>query len=179
MAIFFNRLSREYDRERFDCGTPELNDYLQKYALQDEKRDLARVFVLVEDHRHIVGFFTLSQYAADLRSLPEQMKKRLPGYRVVPCSLLGRLAVSVDYKGRGYGRDLLYYAMKQAKVVNRDIASIGLVVDAKNQDAKAFYKKFGFFTFADDEMRLILPMKEIPIFMDLWEKEDRKQGASI
>ena len=160
-----------YDRGGFDCGTPALNDYLQKHATQDEKRNLTRVFVLVEDHKNIVGYFTLSQYAVKPSSIPDRLGKKLPPNRDVPCTLLGRLAVNLGYKGQGYGRDLLYYAVRRTAEANDNIASYGLVVDAKDQSAKSFYEKFGFSAFTDDDMRLIMPMKEIRSFIKLWEQD--------
>ncbi len=171
MAIFLNRLLPEYDRAGFDCGTPELNGYLQRQASQDEKKNVARVFVLTEEQKHIVGYFTLSQSSVHLHTLPDDMKKKLPRYPSMPCSLLGRLAVSVNYKGQGYGRDLLYYAMKQTVKTGQEIASIGLVVDAKDEKAKVFYEKYSFIALTNDESRLILPIKNILALIEIWDNE--------
>jgi ribosomal protein S18 acetylase RimI-like enzyme len=177
VAIFFNKLLTEYDRAGFDCGIPELNGYLQKHATQDEKRNLTRVFVLVEGHKKIVGYFTLSQYAINPHSIPERLSKKLPPNRDIPCTLLGRFAIDNSYKGLGYGRNLLYYAVKRTADTNNDIASYGLVVDAKNQNAKGFYEKFGFSVFTDDEMRLVMLMKDIQKFINIWNEENGIKGT--
>ena len=39
-------LSKQHNREQFDCGVPVLNHYLEKIAGQDVKRKAAAVFVL-------------------------------------------------------------------------------------------------------------------------------------
>src|ERR1019366_3555005 len=92
---------------RFSCGSRELDSYLQKQAGQDLKKRAAVPFVITPDHRTIAGFYTLSQYALDLGSVPEEVAKRLPRYPMVSATLLGRLAVSNDFRDQGLGERLL------------------------------------------------------------------------
>jgi hypothetical protein len=44
------RYDRSIDRKAFDCGLhPALNAYIAQQATQDEKRNVSRSFMLVED----------------------------------------------------------------------------------------------------------------------------------
>lgn len=151
-------LGKHHDRAAFSCGTAALDSYLQKQAGQDERRNIARVFIAVGEAPHIVaGFYTLSSYKIDLGDLPEAARKKLPSYPDVPAALIGRLAVSLDYRGRGLGGMLLVDALKRIVETGRGVAVHAAVVDAKNEAAVSFYRKFGFIAFPSRPNRLFLP----------------------
>lgn len=51
-------LHKGHDRSSFDCGVEPLNDYLKRYALQNQKRDAARTYVVTSGEQ-VVGYYTL------------------------------------------------------------------------------------------------------------------------
>jgi predicted GNAT family N-acyltransferase len=151
-------LGTKHDRAAFSCGNQQLDSYLQKHAGQDLKKRAAVPFVITPDHKTIAGFYTLSQYAVDLGELPEDVSKRMPRYPMVSATLLGRLAVSLDFRGQGLGVRLLMDALHRALQSSKQIASATIVVDAKDNQAVAFYKKYGFIELPKVDRRLFLPM---------------------
>ena len=154
-------LGRGHDRAAFSCGISALDDYLKRQARQDIGKRVAICFVLTPNGHTIAGFYTLSQYSIDLVSLPEEFAKRLPKYRVVPATLLGRLAVSQAFRGQKLGEFLLLDALDRALQHSRQIASAALVVDAKDDDARRFYLHFDFISIPNASNRLFLPMATI------------------
>ena len=52
----------KHDRAAFSCGVAVLDDWFRLRAGQDEKRNVARVFVAIDDQRGIVGFYSLSSF---------------------------------------------------------------------------------------------------------------------
>ena len=95
---------------------------------------------------------------------PELMKQlRNPRYKVIGATLLGRLARDVAFKGQGLGELLLLDALKRALYGSRTIAaSVGVIVDAKDEKAQRFYNEYGFFApFPDTPRRLFLRMETI------------------
>lgn len=154
-------LGTRHDRAAFTCGNPRLDSYLQKQAGQDLRKRAAVPFVITPDHKTIAGFYTLSQFAVDVGELPEDLGKRLPKYPMVPATLLGRLAVSEKFHGRGLGETLLMDALYRALQSSRQIASAAVVVDAKDDAAVAFYTKYGFVALPQIPRRLFLPMETI------------------
>jgi ribosomal protein S18 acetylase RimI-like enzyme len=154
-------LGTKHDRAAFSCGSKELDLYLQKQAGQDLKKRAAVPFVITPDHRTIAGFYTLSQYAVDLGGVPEEVAKRLPKYPMVSATLLGRLAVSNDFRGQGLGERLLMDALHRALDSSQQIASAAVVVDAKDEPAITFYTKYGFIELPGGNKRLFLPMGTI------------------
>lgn len=152
---------RRHDRAGFDCGVTALNTYLQRQAVQDMEKRAAVVYVAVFEPPVIVGFYTLSQFSVELAQLPETVAKSLARYPVVSATLLGRLAVSSALKGQRLGEILLYDALGRSLAQSSYIASAGVVVDAKDEHAAAFYKKYGFSSVLGNENRLILHMRDI------------------
>ena len=154
-------LGTKHDRAAFSCGNQPLDSYLQKQAGQDLKKRAAVPFVITPDHKTIAGFYTLSQYALDLGELPEAIRKRMPRYPMVSATLLGRLAVSERFRGQGLEERLLMDALHRALQSSKQIASAAVVVDAKDDQAVAFYRKYGFIDLPKVERRLFLPMETI------------------
>jgi ribosomal protein S18 acetylase RimI-like enzyme len=150
-----------HDRTGFDCGVLALNTYLQRQAAQDVEKRATVVYVAVIEPPIIAGYYTLSQYSIELMQLPETVAKRLARYPVVSTTLLGHLAVSSLLHGQRLGETLLFDALRRALGQSAHIASAGVVVDAKDQQAAAFYRRYGFSSILGAESRLILPMKTI------------------
>ena len=76
----------------------------------------------------------------------------------MPATLLGQLAVSSAFRGQGHGATLLMDALYRTLHHSREVASAGVIVDAKDAAAIAFYKKYGFLELPRIERRLFLPM---------------------
>lgn len=151
-------LSQRHDRAAFSCGVEALDAYLQNQAGQDFRKRAAVFFIITPDGKTIAGYYTLSQYAVQLDEIPEDIAKKLPKYPIVPATLLGRLAVSTAFRGQGLGALLLMDALNRALQHSRELASAGVVVDAKEAAALRFYTKFGFLELPRVARRLFLPM---------------------
>lgn len=154
-------LGARHDRAAFSCGNQQLDSYLQKQAGQDLKKRAAVPFVITPDHKTIAGFYTLSQYAVDLGELPEEVSRKMPRYPMVSATLLGCLAVNERFRGQGLGERLLMDALHRALQSSKQIASAAVVVDAKDDQAAAFYRKYGFIDLPKIKKRLFLPMGTI------------------
>jgi predicted GNAT family N-acyltransferase len=152
---------KRHDRAAFSCGTEALDHYLKQQATQDVEERVAAVIVLTPDGKTIAGYYTLSQYAVDLGGLPLAIAKKLPKYPELPATLLGRLARSIAFRGQGIGELLLMGALKRALNHSKSIASMAVVVDAKDAKGKAFYAGYGFIELPDHARRMFLPMATI------------------
>lgn len=122
---------------------------------------MAVPFVLTPDGSTIAGYYTLSQYAVQLDVIPQEAARKLPKYPMVPTTLIGRLAVSIAFRGQGHGAALLMDALHRSLRYSREVASAGVIVDAIDPAALAFYKKYGFLEFPRIERRLFLAMGTI------------------
>jgi predicted GNAT family N-acyltransferase len=159
---------KKHNRAAFSCEHRALADYIKQQASQDVKKRVAAVFVLTPDGTTIAGYYTLSQYGVDAGELPQQVLQQLkiPKYRRIPATLVGRLARHTEFKGQGIGELLLMDAMSKALEATNTVASVAIVVEAKDDAAVRFYKKYGFIEMADHSHRLFLPMATVRAFFE-------------
>ncbi len=149
----------EHDRAGFRCGVDALDRYFRTQAGQDSRKRVATCFVLIADDGAVAGYHTLSATSILLAELPPATAKKLPRYPVVPATLMGRLAVDRRYRGRTLGEMLLFDAF--ARTLRSEIATFAFVVDAKDDDAKAFYERYGFLSLPSAGRRMFKPLAEI------------------
>jgi ribosomal protein S18 acetylase RimI-like enzyme len=160
-AVILEPLGPEHDRSAFSCGEPALDEYLRRRAAQDVRRRVARAFVAVDRASGaLAGYYTMSAASFSRQQLPEAVAKRMPHYPV-PAAILGRLAIDQRYQGRGLGELMLADAIKRVLRASEALAVHAIVVDAKNDRAKAFYERYGFVAFVDTPNRLYLPLDTV------------------
>jgi len=149
--------SRIHNCAEFDCGKPELNNYLVRNATQDRRRNISQIYVLVDsdDPATVLGYYTLSAAQVDCDQLSEHDNRHLPRYPIL-CFRMGRFAVAQNLQGRGIGKTLLGCAVDRCLRIRQEVAAFALIVDAKDTDVKSFYEYFGFVAFADKPLSLYL-----------------------
>ena len=81
-------------RDNYDCGIPELNDYLKKYARQNQRKGIAKTWVAIlkDGDGQVAGYYSISMAELKQESLPENYRKGLPRYPI-PVMRIGKLAV--------------------------------------------------------------------------------------
>ncbi len=148
-----------HDRKHFDCGSPALNEYLRRYALQQRRKGVCTVFVLVDSKAPatICGYYTLSAAEVDISQLSDADRIKLPRYPV-PCFRMGRLANDRRHRGLGVGGLLVGCAVDRCLNARTQVAAYALIVDAKDDQAKAFYEHYGFTPCVDQPTTLYLPL---------------------
>jgi predicted GNAT family N-acyltransferase len=153
----------KHNRAAFLCEEYPLTEYIRERARHEVTKKVTAVYVMTNDGKTIAGYYTLSQYAIDVGEIPEEVTKalKLPKYKMLPATLLGRLARDSRFRGRGLGELLLMSALKQALDTSRTVGSFAVVVETKNQNAENFYKSFGFISVPARNDRLFLPMRTI------------------
>ena len=157
-------LSDRHQRDNFDCGVPILNRYLTQQAGQEVRRKAAAVYVMRPRRQPTVvcAYFTLSATSIEFARLPAEISKRLARYPMTSAILIGRLAVASSSQGTGLGGLALYAALNRCLLVSEEIGASLVVVDAKDDQARQFYERFGFTAVDNDPLRLVLPIKSIP-----------------
>jgi ribosomal protein S18 acetylase RimI-like enzyme len=150
-------LAARHDRAAFSCGVEPLDRYLRTQAGQEIRRHISHCFVAVPAGGNIVaGYYTLAASSVSVAEIPAELSRKLPRYPVLPAVLIGRLAVDRQFTRRSLGAALLYDAISRA--ARADPAVYTLIVDAKNEAATDFYRRFGFRAFVSKPLSLFLPM---------------------
>jgi ribosomal protein S18 acetylase RimI-like enzyme len=150
-------LSGAHERGAFRCGEEALDRYFQTQATQDIRRRVANCFVAVEIVTdQVAAYYTMSAASIPFVDLPPEESKRLPRYPTLPAVRIGRLAVDERFQGRGLGEALLMNAVE--RTLRADAAALTLLVEAKNERAAAFYRRYGFRALQDHPRTLFLPL---------------------
>jgi ribosomal protein S18 acetylase RimI-like enzyme len=153
-------LGPDHDRGAFSCGVEALGRYFREQVTQDVRRRATACYVAIDAATsRVAGYYTLAAAGVLLADLPPALTKRLPRYPSVPVARLGRLAVDTAYRGRKLGGALLLDAV--ARSMRSEIAVFALVVDAKDEQAEAFYCHHGFVSFGGQAGQLVLPLAKL------------------
>jgi ribosomal protein S18 acetylase RimI-like enzyme len=149
-------ISQSHELAAFDCGNQDLNLWLQQRALPSEDKS-ARTTVLCEGRR-VIGYYCLATGAIERDNLASaKLRRNLPD--PIPIVVLGRLAVDRSCQGRGFGSALLKDAILKT-IAASEIAGIrALLVHAIDDQAVAFYRRYGFVTSPLSPRSLLLPIE--------------------
>jgi GNAT superfamily N-acetyltransferase len=153
------KLARKHRLDAFDCGQPDLNAWLTKYALQNRSASSAQTYIGLVNET-VVGYYSLAVGQVEYSGASERMRKGLARHPV-PIMLLARLAAHKDWQGKGVGRALLRDAILRT-IQASEIAGIrALVVHAKDDAAKRYYEQFDFVSSPTDPLHLFVLLKDL------------------
>jgi GNAT superfamily N-acetyltransferase len=155
-------ISKTHDREAFDCGEPNLNEFLRRHARQSHERGGAKTFIAspLDDARRVLGFYSLSPASIDYARTPALVKNGLARYEV-PAFRLGRLAVDLSLQGHGFGGQLLLAAGRRCLSAAAEVGGVALLIDAKDDRAAGWYQTYGALALLDAPRSLVLPLATI------------------
>jgi GNAT superfamily N-acetyltransferase len=151
----------DHDKTHFACGVPELDNYFRRQAGQDAKRKVATPFVMLDRELRVAGYYALSAYGIRGTELPPAVAKKLPRYPLIPATLLGRLAISQEYRGQKLGSLLLMDALHRSWKNTAVVASVGVVAEAYDEAARNFYLHHEFVPLLEHPRKVFLPMGTI------------------
>src|SRR2546428_9932959 len=134
------KLAPDHDILSFDCGVPQLDDWLKRRSLANEESGASRTYVVYASRR-VVGYYALATGAVAHSEVTGKVRRNMPN--PIPVMVLGRLAIDRAYQGRRLGagllRDAIFRTLQAA-----EIAGIrAILVHAISEDAKQFYERSG------------------------------------
>jgi GNAT superfamily N-acetyltransferase len=153
------KLARDHRVEQFDCGSEALNRYLARNALGNQLANAAQSYVCLSGE-DVAGFMTLATGSIEHGAVPERLRKGLARHPV-PVMVLARLAVDRNWQRRGIAASLIKEAMLRTLQVSGIAGVRALVVHAKSDEARMFYRRFGFEEGFPDPMDLYVLTKDL------------------
>lgn len=152
-------LDKSHEVEDFDCGKDPLNAFLKRFALQSQAAGSARTYVALRGNA-VTGYYSLAPSAVSVEEAPERVKKGLARHPI-PVILMARFAIDRNEQGKGLGRSLMRDAMLRALSGADQIGGRAFFVHAKDDEARAFYMKFGMEPSPANPYHLFLLFKDI------------------
>jgi len=157
-----------HDRAGFGCGVARVDNYLKLSARKQQRDDMTRVYVAVEEgSARILGYNAISLGMMNVDEL-ERRPRGAPTHGELPVLFLGQVAVDRAAQGEGLGGILMHHVFEKACAVS-DLAGchailLDVIADG-GEDAfarrKAWYEGFGFAAFASNPARMFLTMKQV------------------
>ena len=155
-------IAKRHDRDSFDCGEPDLNEFLRKHARQSHERGAAKTFLAVarSDGKTVLGFYSLCPAALEFARTPDDVRKGLARHDV-PVFRLARLAVSLAVQGQGLGGQLILAAGRRCLLAAAQVGGVAMLIDAKNERVANWYSSYGAIPLADAPLCLLLPLATV------------------
>jgi GNAT superfamily N-acetyltransferase len=158
-------LQRKHQRHLFDCGQPEVNEWLRTRAMQHQDKRLSATKVLLDQERAVAGFYTLATGQVDFGDLPADLAKKLPR-RALPVAVLAWLGVSKTRHGEKLGNLLLAQALRDCYEAGQTFAFVAVILDCIDDRAKAFYQRWDFAEMPGQPYRLFLSSQTLTAMMN-------------
>jgi GNAT superfamily N-acetyltransferase len=158
------KLARDHDLSRFDCGNKALSLWLKRFAWINLQNDSAHVYVAHRRDQVVVGYHALTAGGVSRAEAPERIGRGLAAHPI-GVVVLGRLAVDRAQQGQGLGTSLLQDSLLRAEQAAETVGVRAVLVHAIDAAARSFYLRFGFSPSPVDEMRLMLLMKDLRAFL--------------
>lgn len=155
-------LAPHLDCSTFDCGNPELSEWLRQRAQDSQAMRGSRCFVVCDGNR-VAGFYALAAGSVERRNVRGSIRRNMPD--PVPAVLLGRLAVDRPWQGRGLGADLLQDAVLRTLRAAREIGARVLLCHAMNANAHRFYLGHGFVESTFDPLTVMLDLRKVEVML--------------
>jgi GNAT superfamily N-acetyltransferase len=172
MDINFRKLEASDRTDDFDCGNAQLNEYLHRYAVKNQRRMCGVTYVAVccdSNPCAVVGYFTLANTSVPRRGLPDEILKGLPKYSNLPAFLLGRLAVDKRHHGKGLGEVLLSRCLEHCLTIAKVSGARFLIADVK-PSAVTWYERYNFETIEHspdpDSTKMFVDLKIVAASID-------------
>ena len=145
--------------ESFDCGHVALNEFLQRFALVNQRSNSSQTYASCNAGQ-VAGFYSLAVGSVEPSHSAPRVIKGIPRH-LVPVMILARLAIDQRYQRQGLGKALLKNALLRT-VQAADIAGIrALLVHAKDEEARNWYRQWEFEESPTDAYHLFLLVKDI------------------
>jgi GNAT superfamily N-acetyltransferase len=164
-------ITKHHERQGFDCGQAELNQFLHKFARQSHERGAAKTFIAIDntDKKTVYGYYSLSPASVEYARTPEIVRRGLGRYDIGAYRLV-RLATSIHLQSQGLGGQLLLAAARRCLRVSAEVGGTALLIDAKNERVAAWYTSYGATALLDTPLSLLLPLESVAMALESAQK---------
>lgn len=109
----------------------------------------------------MVGYYTLVASQVEQSEATGEVQSGTSKHFPIPICLIARLAVDRSEQGAGLGRSLLLDALKRTEHASRSVAMRAVLVHALDEEAAAFYERFGFEATSAAPLTLMVPLEAV------------------
>ena len=152
-------LSSQHDCSGFSSGIDALDSWFRDKAQKNQTARATRTYVVCSEDGNIVGYFSLAAGAVRHQISTGKARRNMPD--PIPAVILARLAVHQNFQGNGIGHSMLKDAVARVLQSAESIGVRVMLVHALDENAKNFYKYFGFKSSPIEEMTLMATLDDL------------------
>ncbi|MBA3069155.1 MAG: GNAT family N-acetyltransferase [Hyphomonas sp.] len=152
-------LTADHQVDGFDSGKPSLDDWLKRRALKNQTEGASRTYVVTNNDGAVLSYYALAAGSVIATEATGAVRRNMPS--PIPVVILARLAVDRSLQSKGFGTALLRDALLKTVRAANTIGVRALLIHALDEDAAAFYQKFGFSRSPADSLMLMMPLKSV------------------
>lgn len=145
----------DHDLSGFRCGKAELDVWLVRHARTATGQG-TRTYLLINHDRSVVGYFAVAPHLLNRGDAMRRLARGAPDQ--IPAILLAKLALDRSVQGRGLGSELLIHALGVIIHAARQAGGRVLLVDAIDDEARAFYEHHDFARLPGNTRRLVMKL---------------------
>ncbi len=151
-------MANQHELEEFRCDEASLDDWLRRRARANQVGGASRTYVVC-DGNYAIGYYALASGVIAVESAPGRFRRNMPN--PIPVAVLARMAVDLNWHGRGIGRALFRDAASRVAQAADAMGLRGIVVHAISEQAKSFYLALGFDPSPSEPMTLMVTLADI------------------
>jgi GNAT superfamily N-acetyltransferase len=151
------KLTQDHELSEFDCGNPQLNNWLKRFAWTNQRAETVKTYVAHLQNR-VLSYHALAAGSVLKHEAPERIAHGIANHPV-GLILLARLAVDQTEKGKGLGKALLRDALARIAQAADVVGVRAVLVHAIDDAARKFYLHHGFEPSPVDPFQLMMLMK--------------------
>ena len=157
--FIIEKLTQTHDLAAFDCGNPQLNNWLKRFAWTNQRAETAKTYVAHRGGR-VLGYHALAAGSVQKHEAPQRIAQGIANHPV-GVILLARLAVDQGEQGKGLGKALIRDALARIAEAADIVGVRAVLVHAIDEAARKFYLHHGFQASPVDQLQLMLLMKDL------------------
>ena len=155
-----------HDKTSFDCGVERLNLYLRNRAVDYAENDISKTYVATpKAGNEVLGFCAVAANSIQRAELSHAVRRRVGKYEQVPAIIIGQMAVHKARQRGGIGGSLLTYVLRLADALSRKVGIALVILEARNEEVKRFYERYGFRELPRAPLLMFISMREIRSFL--------------
>ncbi|WP_045694974.1 GNAT family N-acetyltransferase [Hyphomonas sp. BRH_c22] len=152
-------LTADHQVGGFESSKPSLDDWLKRRALKNQTEGASRTYVVASDDGSVQAYYALAAGSVMPTEATGAVRRNMPS--PIPVVILARLAVVKSRQGNGIGPALLKDALLRTVAAADTIGIRAMLIHALDEEAAAFYEKYGFARSPIDDLVLMLPLKAV------------------
>lgn len=143
----------------FSCGEPEIDIWIQRDALEQQEQGSCKVYVALNEHNQVIGFFSLSMYSLQKRVTPPI--DSAPSTSNIPCILLGKFGIHHEFQKQQQGALLIKIAKQYAHTISQQVGCRLMYVQTLRPELIPWYRKQGFTSLPKTEKNLVYDLHKL------------------